>query len=127
MARESSLRSVTVVIPVWDEYVRFLEEAVASVDGEAEIVVVDNASTVPLPELERGTVVRSPGRLSIGAARNLGIEQVETPFVLSLDADDKLLPGALDFMVSELGPNPSLAVCATSIMEADTGRRHRTP
>jgi glycosyltransferase involved in cell wall biosynthesis len=120
---------VTVVIPVWDQYVRFLEEAVGSARANApgaRVIVVDNASTVPVPELDGVTTVRSSSRLSIGAARNLGIERVETPYVLSLDADDKLLPGALEFMVSELDTDPSLSVCAMSIMEPD-GRRHRTP
>jgi len=45
---------VAVVIPVWDSYVSFLAEAVASVREqrvEAEIVVVDNASAEPLPAL----------------------------------------------------------------------------
>jgi hypothetical protein len=47
--------------------------------------------------------------------------------VLSLDADDKLLPGSLEFMASRLASNPSLSICGTAIMEGDTGRRHRHP
>jgi glycosyltransferase involved in cell wall biosynthesis len=129
MGRGQSLASVTVVIPVWDQYVAYLEEAVESARAnspDARVIVVDNASEVPVPDLEGVTTVRTPGRLSIGAARNLGIEQARTPYVLSLDADDKLLPGALEYMISELESDPSLSVCAMSIMEP-SGRRHRTP
>jgi glycosyltransferase involved in cell wall biosynthesis len=129
MGRGKSLASVTVVIPVWDHYVGFLEEAVKSARAnvaEARVIVVDNASEVPVPELDGVTTLRSPSRLSIGAARNLGIQHVQTPYVLNLDADDRLLPGALEFMLSELETDPSLSVCAMSIME-DGGRRHRTP
>ena len=39
---------VAVVIPVWDDYVRFLEEAVTSVSQQEAAprpIVVDNAST----------------------------------------------------------------------------------
>src|SRR4051794_10290356 len=122
MGRGQSSASATVVIPVWDQYVDLLEEAVDSARAnapEARVIVVDNASEVPVPELDGVTTVRSPSRLSIGAARNLGIEHVETPYFLSLDADDKLLRGALEFMVSELNADPSLSVCAMSIMEPD--------
>jgi glycosyltransferase involved in cell wall biosynthesis len=124
------LPSVTVVIPVWDDYVRLLPEAVESVRSQEAgipIVVVDNASASDVPALEGVKTVRSASRLSIGAARDLGIEQVETPYVLILDADDKLLAGALEFMVAILDSTPSASVSAMSIVEADTGQRHRAP
>jgi glycosyltransferase involved in cell wall biosynthesis len=122
--------SVTVVIPVWDEYVRFLPEAVTSVradDPETPILVIDNASAEPVVALDGTRVVRAPRRLTVGAARNLGIDEVDTPFVLILDADDLLLPGALQFLVSRISADPEASLCATSIVEGDTGERHRTP
>src|SRR4051794_24110007 len=93
--------AVTVVIPVWDAYVDFLPDAVESVRRnarEAPIVVVDNASSRAVPPVEGGEVVRSSRRLTEGAARNLGLEHVETEFVLFLDADDMLLDGTLQFL-----------------------------
>src|SRR4051794_19651989 len=90
----------TVVIPVWDEYVRFLPDAVGSVARDAPgtpILVVDNASTIPVPDLPGTSVVRSDRRLTAGAIRNLGLEHVKTKYVVVLDADDMLLPGTLDF------------------------------
>ena len=121
---------VTVVIPVWDNYVRFLREAVASVRDEAPdvpVVIVDNASKVPVSEHEGCTLLRAPHRLTVGAARNLGLDRVQTEFVIFLDADDGLLPGTIDFMRSRMDADPGLTVCVTSILEADTGERHRTP
>ena len=67
--------AVTVVIPVWDDYVEFLAEAVESVRRnapQAPIVVVDNASSTPVPELEGCEVVRSPRRLSVGRGAKPG-------------------------------------------------------
>ena len=61
-------------------------------------MVVDNASSTPVPELEGCEVVRSPRRLSVGAARNLGLERVATEYVVFLDADDMLLDGTLEFL-----------------------------
>jgi glycosyltransferase involved in cell wall biosynthesis len=129
MGCNGSPASVTVVIPVWDDYVRFLPEAVTSVRRDAPelpVVVVDNASTATLPDLQRVTVVRT-ARLTVGASRNLDIEQVETEYVLVLDADDKLLPGTLGFLASGLQADPSVSVCVTGILDAETGERYRLP
>ena len=121
---------VTVVIPVWDDYVRYLPDAVASVREqapEASIVIVDNASRMSIPEFPGSAVVRARQRLTVGGARNLGLEHVETDLVLVLDADDRLLPGTLDLLTRRMGADEGLAICATTILEAETGRRHRTP
>jgi glycosyltransferase involved in cell wall biosynthesis len=122
--------AVTVVIPVWDAYVEFLPDAVESVrrnSSDARIVVVDNASSVPLTNLEGCEVVRSARRLTVGAARTLGVERVATEYVVVLDADDLLLDGTLDFMHAQIASDPRLTIVATSILEGDTGRRHRAP
>lgn len=119
---------VAVVIPVWDSYVRFLSEAVASVREqgvEAEIVVVDNASADPLPALEGALVIRSDARLTTGAARNLGLEAVAAPLVVFLDADDLMLPGTLATLLGGLRPGD--AAFAMAIVDGDTGGRHRAP
>jgi hypothetical protein len=119
---------VAVVIPVWDSYVRFLPEAVASVVDqrtEAEIIIVDNASAEPLPALEGVRVVRSERRLSTGAARNLGLDAVTAPLVVFLDADDLMLPGSLATLLAGLGERDIAFVMA--IVDGDTGGRHRAP
>jgi glycosyltransferase involved in cell wall biosynthesis len=122
---------MTVVIPVWGaRYTAALERAIASVrsqDTAVPIVVVDNASDVAVPEPEGATVVRSSRRLSVGAARDLGLEHVETQFVLMLDADDELADGALEALRGGIGADPEIAVYAMSLIEAETGARHRMP
>jgi glycosyltransferase involved in cell wall biosynthesis len=119
---------VAVVIPVWDSYVGFLGEAVASVrdqGADAELIVVDNASAQPLPELRGARVVRSDTRLSTGAARNLGLDAVTAPLVVFLDADDLMLPGTLATLTA--GLRPSDVAFAMAIVDGDTGGRHRAP
>jgi len=121
---------LTVVVPVWDRYVEFLTDAVESVKQnapEAQIVVVDNASTAPVATLEDSEVVRSPRRLSEGAARNLGLDRVTTEFVVFLDADDMLLGETIEHLRSMLAADPGLAVSASSILDGQTGERHRSP
>jgi hypothetical protein len=119
---------VAVVIPVWDAYVGFLPEAVASVVDqriEAEIIIVDNASAEPLPALEGVRVVRSERRLSTGTARNLGLDAVTAPLVVFLDADDVMLPGSLATLLAGLGERD--IAFAMAIIDGDTGGRHRAP
>jgi glycosyltransferase involved in cell wall biosynthesis len=119
---------VAVVIPVWDSYVGFLEEAIASAreqEVEAELIVVDNASAEPLPMLTGARVVRSAVRLSTGAARNLGLDSVTAPLVVFLDADDLMLPGTLARLLAGLRDGD--AAFAMAIVDGDTGGRHRAP
>ncbi|MFL5864780.1 MAG: glycosyltransferase family 2 protein [Solirubrobacteraceae bacterium] len=122
---------VTVVIPAWDSYVSDrLIEAVDSVQAQAiptELIVVDNASAVRLPQLPCARVVRLARRCSLGAARNAALAHVRTPYVVFLDADDVLLPGALDALVKGVQAERGRALYVLSILDAATGRRHRSP
>lgn len=119
------------MIPVWDAYASpRLEEAVTSIreqDRGAEILVVDNASTVKVPDLGSVTTVRSPARISLGAARNLGLGSVRTPYVIFWDADDVMLPGTIGFLEDQLDQDTGLVAFGAAIIEEDSGRRHRWP
>ena len=121
----------TVVIAVWDRYAGpRLSAAVASIcsqDGPPLLVVVDNASTVALPELPHARVVRSPQRLTLGAARNFGLAQVRTPYVMLWDADDLMEPGTVGFLEDRLAEDPRRVAYGAAIIEEPTGQRHRWP
>jgi glycosyltransferase involved in cell wall biosynthesis len=103
---------VSVVIPVKNG-ARFIAEAVASALGQAHVnrvIVVDDGSTDGSADIaagigdERITVLRG-GKRGVSAARNLGFAEVERQmpaaqredsWVIFLDADDRLVPGATD-------------------------------
>jgi len=97
---------VTVVITCFN-YGAFLAESVQSVlsqdGGEPRVIVVDDGSTDErtLAELEwlppRVELVRQ-ANAGLSAARNAGLSRAQTPFLLALDADDKLADGALAAM-----------------------------
>lgn len=131
MLGDSAPAQTTVVLAVWDDYVgERLSEALASVreeDATAAIVAVDNASLRPLPELPGVTIVRTPERLTLGAARNAGLERVRTPYVVFWDADDVMLPGTLGLLEGTIGSRPELAAFGASIVEDPSGERHRWP
>lgn len=120
----------TVVIPVWGEYATWLARAVASIRGQAvpcELVVVDNASAAPLPQPDGARLVRVAQRLPLGAARNRGLAEASTPYVVFWDADDVMLPDALATMQKAMNGDRRLVAFAMAIAEAPSGRRHRWP
>jgi glycosyl transferase family 2 len=131
VSAEASDSSVTVVIPAWDAYAGDgLVQAVASVRRQAvphELIVVDNASRVPLPPLPDAEIVRLPVRRSTGAARNAALDRVRTPYVVFLDADDLLLDGALRSLIDGLDAAERRSAYTLLIIDGVTGERHRSP
>lgn len=127
----ASATQTTIVVPVWDAYVAgFLSHTLSSLKTQhaaTPIVVVDNASRTGLPELNGVHVVRAPVRLTLGEARNLGLAQVETPYVVFWDADDEMLPATLAFLEAAITSDPRLAAFATAIAENAPDVRHRWP
>jgi glycosyltransferase involved in cell wall biosynthesis len=99
---------VTVVVPCFN-YGRFLTEAVDSALQEgAQVVVVDDGSTEPLPKLPPEVELIRQQNQGVARARNAGLARVETPYALVLDADDRLAPGALTILRAPLEADPNL-------------------
>lgn len=108
---------VTVVIPHFD-HGAFLPEAVASAlaqdGGPPHVIVVDDGSTDP--ESERA-LAALPGEVEVirqpnagpAAARNAGFERARTPYVLPLDADDRLPSDAVLALKEALEGDPGAA------------------
>jgi glycosyltransferase involved in cell wall biosynthesis len=121
---------ITVVIPAWDSYAgAALVEAIESARAQsvrAEILVVDNASNVPIPEMAGARILRTSTRVTVGTSRNLGLAEVDTPFVIFLDADDLLLEGALEAMLRAVSSGPDAVAWVLGIVDGTTGRRHRS-
>jgi glycosyltransferase involved in cell wall biosynthesis len=105
--------SVTVVIACFN-YGRFLPEAVASARGQgAHVIVVDDGSTDAathgvLDRLAGDVEVVRQENSGVCAARNAGLALAQTPYVLALDADDRLALGALEAMRAPLDEDPGL-------------------
>jgi glycosyltransferase involved in cell wall biosynthesis len=126
---------LTVIVPVWDRYVFWLEECVDSVraqGGEAplRILVVDNSSAIPLPALPPDVeVTRTPRRVSLGAARNHGLALVTTPFVAFADADDLFPRGYFVFAVHRLQARPRVVAVGMRPVALDdaTGKEQAFP
>jgi glycosyltransferase involved in cell wall biosynthesis len=121
---------ITVVIPVWGRYADHrLDRALESIRKQsvaATILLVDNSAEPPLERLGV-TIVRSETRVSVGAARNLGLQAVRSPTVLFWDADDVMLDGALARLLDALDRQPDLVACGTPLIDALSGDLHHWP
>lgn len=123
---------VTVVIPWWDRPVEWLDTSVGSaraLEVPKRILIVDNCSSSAPPAYEGVDVVRTPARGTVGVARNFGLEHVETELVVFLDADDRLLPGSLEYLVDLIVQHPEAAGVQGSqtIWYPDTGSESPDP
>lgn len=106
---------VSVIIPCYN-HARYLGEAIASVEAQRyphhEIIVVDDGST----DETAAVATRYPGvkyiwqrNQGLSAARNTGIRHSEGTFLVFLDADDRLLPRALEVGLLCLQARPDCA------------------
>lgn len=114
-SRSQTLGLVSVILTCYNQG-RFLSDAMDSVllqtYQEFEIIVIDDGSTDHTAEVSR----RQPRARYVGqsnqglsAARNRGIQEAHGEFLVFLDADDRLLPPALEAGVRTLLEHPECA------------------
>jgi glycosyltransferase involved in cell wall biosynthesis len=100
---------LAVIIPSYN-YASFVGRAIQSVLGQrrtdCELVVVDDGSTDGSWDVISGSGVTA-FRIENSGQRNaclFGLDKTRAPFVLFLDADDELKPGALGKIIDRLDP-----------------------
>lgn len=106
---------VSVIVPCYGQ-AAYLEQAIESVLAQTyaqlEVVVVDDGSPDNAARLAGRfpwvRCIRQPNA-GLAAARNTGIRESEGELLVFLDADDRLLPRALEAGVEELRAHPAAA------------------
>jgi glycosyltransferase involved in cell wall biosynthesis len=127
---------VSIVIPCYQQ-ARFVADAVESALAQTwpavEVIVVDDGSTDGCAEIVgrrfRGVrVVRQP-RGGLARARNRGLAEARGEFVAFLDADDRLLPAAIEIGLAALAREPRAAFACGRfrLIEADGSPVRATP
>lgn len=106
---------------------KYLPDAVRSVpiSPEIETIVVDDASTEPLPVLpDHVKVIVNSSNQYLAEALNTGITAARGEYIVPLDADNMLLPNAINLLSSALDKDRSLDIAygRMDVVEA-TGRR----
>lgn len=109
---------ISIVIPCYDQ-AQYLGEAIQSVVDQTfpakEIVIVNDGSTddtVAVAGRFPGVRCITQERRGLAAARNIGLAHCQGELVVFLDADDRLMPGALEAGARLMTADRSLAFAA---------------
>lgn len=109
---------ISVVIPAYN-YAHTLSRAVESVltqlgDAPADLLVIDDGSTDATPQVLENLLVQHGSRFRVlrktngglSSVRNRGIAETEGRFLVFLDADDEMAPGALAALAQHVADHP---------------------
>lgn len=110
-------REVSILIPSYNSR-HYLREALESIFAQTyphwKVIVVDDGSTdnslsqaEPYISNPRVRLIRSPENEGKSSALNKGLQEIDTPFFLEMDADDWLTPDALEVLMNEAKRVPS--------------------
>jgi len=116
---------VSVVIPCFNQG-EFLTEAIESVlaqtFSQTEIIVVEDHSTdgftrdlVRRSDFPRTRTILNASNLGVATTRNIGVGAARGPYILPLDADDKLAPTFIEQALKKL-QDSTADVCYSRVM-----------
>ena len=93
-------------------------------DGDMEIWVVDNASTDDTLEMLRTHfpqvhLVQNTKNVGFAAANNQGISQAQGEYILLLNPDPVVLPGALSELIKHIENHPETGACGPMLLNPD--------
>lgn len=117
--------TVSVIVPCY-KYAHFLKECVDSIKAQTypvhEIIVVSDGSPDNTAEVckELGVRCLEKENGGLASARNAGIKASTGEYYMTLDADDKLTPAAIEEHVKLLTDDKTVAQCAL----LEFGERH---
>ena len=121
--------SVAVIIPTYN-HARYLADAISSAIAQTrpadEIIVVDDGSTDnPATVVDRFPGVHFIQQENRGrsAARNAGLRTCTSSHVVFLDADDRLLPNAIEDGLSCAAEHPDALSSTVVIATSPSGKR----
>ncbi len=117
---------VSIVIPSYN-YAKYLPECLDSVLAQTEpadeVIVVndgstDNTTDVIEPYLDRIQYIRKKNG-GVAAARNDGITKATQPYIVCLDADDKIAPTFVNTLKSALAHDRALGIAYSALQMFD--------
>ncbi|MCS6924960.1 MAG: glycosyltransferase family 2 protein [Candidatus Binatia bacterium] len=93
-----------------------------------EVIVIDNGSRDPTPAIFRREfpwmrLVINRRNLGVARARNQGIVVSQGEYIILLDDDTIVQPGALDVLIEYLETHPQVGLCGPKLVDLE-GRLH---
>lgn len=116
---------LSIIIPCYNYAERItyaIESVVSQISPNDELIIIDDGSTDNTLHVLETLSKRFPGTLHVfkqknsgaGSARNKGIEKSQGDYVLFLDADDELIPGALARFHQSIKSQPEIDLFLTN-------------
>jgi glycosyltransferase involved in cell wall biosynthesis len=119
---------VSCIVPCY-KYAHYLPECIDSLVNQTyplhEIIIVSDGSPDNTKEVAEGLIEKYDSNIifiekengGLSSARNAGIKRATGEYITCLDADDKLVPGAIEEHLKLMTDDMSIAQC--SLMEFD--------
>ena len=134
MPQYSAPAQISVVIPAYN-VAPYIGEALASLQLQTlqdfEAIIVDDGSTdatadaiAPFLTDTRFRLIRTRNA-GLAAARNVGIAEVQTPYISLLDGDDRYRPAYLEKMLTRIAAEPRVAFVTCDAESFIDGSDHR--
>lgn len=122
------MAAVAVIVTNWNTR-GLLAECLTSIDEtadarEVETVVVDNGSSDGSPEMvrarfPRARLIANRDNLGFARANNQAIAATATPYVLMLNSDARLRPGALQQLLERMAAAPRAGIIGAQLCSPD--------
>jgi len=130
---------ISVLIPVYNTKVNYLEECLNSVYGQTykryEIIIINNGSTNNdtndyLKNINQNMTYvynceRQAGKKNLSIALNYGLTKCSYEYVARLDSDDIILPERLEKQIHYMIMNPQVDILGTQLQQM-FGNKHIT-
>jgi glycosyltransferase involved in cell wall biosynthesis len=120
---------VSIVIPCYN-HAAYLGDAIRSIEPGSrriEVIVVDDGSTDGSSDVAAsfaGVTCVKQSNQGLAAARNVGLARASGRYVIFLDADDRLLPGAVECGARALDTHPACAMAFGRCVMMGADGRH---
>jgi GT2 family glycosyltransferase len=117
--------TVAVVVVSWNTR-ELLAACLESLQGQAEVIVVDNASTDGSPDVvpEWATLIALDENVGYGPAVNRGAAQTEATFVAAANSDLVFAPDAIDQLLAAAERHPHAGAFAPRLVLPDGSTQH---
>ena len=120
-------KGISIIIPVHNS-ARFLDDCLGSVlsqaDQNTEILIIENGSTDNTPKICREYCNKwnnikyiEMGKVGVSAARNMGINTATKEYLMFLDSDDMLQPGAIKTIMEKIFKRRNLSTKQISVRD----------
>lgn len=102
----------SVIIPTYNPSEDEIHNAVVSAESEdSEVILIDDSSTNWLSDIDSmtiATLLHTDRNRGPGSARNVGLDNAKGEWIVFLDSDDELAPGALERLSLFIDTHPDV-------------------